>query len=702
MVDTLKPVHVSFKTFDNDSTHTAVTGAQSGSKAIRHFKSFGSTSTHASAALSGFEYYEVLILLVQELMNVLDLSSTGRIGDTELGTILDTYVTKLTKFANADLVPIVDTYNYGNTSDVLGTIHEHVVKVIIKFATELLAPVDSQIGPFTAFDATDCGSLSIGVFENGTSSGSIKIEGLMEDTDTTNVVVTPYNLVPVTNASSTDNPYTPSVGIDGILVVESTATTFVPPVAGVVIVLGDAPVGHTTTDQVFASSINLSYQGGSFSFKSTAPLGTGNTYQTNIGTTLTLLGFLGTITDWGENLGPNGIYYETEGIFGPLLMHRSFETTIYALTQGTTTNEVVDFLGLNASFNFSFQTTNNTTTVRGMAELLARAAGIQLTFAVTDAPYLDSIAQLGSTVEEALSSLAGSVGGTLRWNGNNSYLIAYPTYSAGIWVIPSVKLMRSVIYKYHLDLSLDLTGTGTIGIPTNVGFNVSQLPLPQTVDTPDGNIQRIGSLTKALTADDPPFILDLPDDMSGVKIQILVPSNQFIAAQYVTASDSTWFDLGDNSSLAGNPFMRRVKVGDSYRTQIYMDYLGFPTLNAISNGNFSMNFGITRASLAPTFEDAQTNANLALRILEAKIQANVRYIKTYTATITLDFFGSIPTPGMSTGIITLEGRQITGIIESVSVNNDTTITIEVAQYLRINFLDRKLEWELGSGHFLGN
>lgn len=690
-MDTLKPVHVNFQSFDTDSTHTTSIGLRSSARAMRHFKTFDSDSTHIASQLSGYEYYQVLILSVQELLSVVESSTRGAPADEETGTILDSYVTKIIKYADEQLVPVYDSASHRYISDELGTIYESFVIKIIKFAQELLSPVEtSDSYPF--FNVIDCGTLSITTLEQGITSGAIKIEKYMDSSDSTNVVVTPYNLVPVTNASSLDNPYTPSLSVDGDLLVSNPSTTFTPPAEGVVIVLGNAPVGNTTTDKVFASSINLNYQGGSFSFKSTAPLGTGTTYQDNLGKTLTLVGFTGTITDWGESLNQSGIYYETEGIFGPPKMHKSFDVITYA------GSEWLNFIGTNKLYGLP--NTNTFTTVGGMAQYIAHAVGISLTWAVSDAPYHDTLGQTGLTAEEALSSLAGQVGATLRWNGNNSYIVAYPNYTAGLWQIPSVKLLRSVIYKYHLDLDLGLTGSGVLGIPVNPFFDPSTVTLPNTGagGTEAENIQRIGSLTKKLSSDDPPFILDLPDDLQSVKVQILVPKGtSFSGAQFVTSDDSIWYDLGTNSALAISPYLRRVKVGDAYRTQIYMTQSAFPTLDAINNGNFSMNFGITRQSLQQVYEDGQEDANARLRDLLARIQANNRFIKTFSATVTLDFFGSIPVPGMSTGL-TLEGRNITGIIESVSVNNDTSITVEFCQYLRVNFIDQKLNWELAGGH----
>lgn len=110
-----------------------------------------------------------------------------------------------------------------------------------------------------------------------------------------------------------------------------------------------------------------------------------------------------------------------------------------------------------------------------------------------------------------------------------------------------------------------------------------------------------------------------------------------------------------------------------------------------------MSFGIVRRSLNGQFEDAQQDANLLLREIQARIAANVRYIKTYTGTFSCYFYGTIPLPGMW-GSATYCGETIEGIIESVSLSNNI-LTVQVAQYFKINFLDRKLNWALTSGNY---
>ena len=108
-----------------------------------------------------------------------------------------------------------------------------------------------------------------------------------------------------------------------------------------------------------------------------------------------------------------------------------------------------------------------------------------------------------------------------------------------------------------------------------------------------------------------------------------------------------------------------------------------------------MNFAIIRRDQQGQFEEEQKDAEANLRDIIGRIQANIRFLKTFTATVKFIFFGSIPLPGMRLSI-TRCGENVQGIIESVSLS-DGIVSVEIAEYLRINLLDQKLNWELTNG-----
>ena len=45
------------------------------------------------------------------------------------------------------------------------------------------------------------------------------------------------------------------------------------------------------------------------------------------------------------------------------------------------------------------------------------------------------------------------------------------------------------------------------------------------------------------------------------------------------------------------------------------------------------------------------------------------------------------------------GETVQGIVESVSLTGNGILTVQVAQYYRINLLDAKLNWALTTGNY---
>lgn len=445
-------------------------------------------------------------------------------------------------------------------------------------------------------------------------------------------------------------------------------------------------IGGVTYCDLKESSLSLNYSGGSFNIVSENPLGSSAAYQDNLGRQLTIFGFLGTVTDFGRIRELNNNSYSTEGIFSTTNMNKPFSIVTFGSIQH------LQFLG--SVQLYAVPQPNTYTTVSGMARAIAAIAGVNLAWTVPDAPYKDVLGQSTQTAIEALGSLAGQVGATLRWNGNLNYTVAYPNFTAGLWVVPNAALITGYRYTYHKDLGLGVSGIGSLGIPINTYFDPATKTIPDT-KTGGGivtqNVEVAGSTTKPLSISDPPIPVEMPNDVSEVKAQILV--NQFdengavipTAFQYGTHDAATWFTFKGTTRLE--------KRGNAHRRFAYISYGDMPASNPIiQNGRFTFSIGYVRTSFQGIFDDGKEEATQTIRDIMAKMNANNRFIKTFSASLSCIFFGSIPLPGM-TARFTYCGETVEGIVESVSLSKGI-LTVELAQYFRIDFLDKKLQWDL--------
>jgi len=565
-----------------------------------------------------------------------------------------------------------------------------------KTFSEYALASDEPVEAFPYFDVTDSMAIMVEPAFDVNDSAAIDVSIYTDESYTMDISIVPSALAAVVNASSLSNPFLPTIIAGGVTYVTNACTA--PPPGYVVgpntywVNYLNTAIGGTSLCDMTQSNLELNTTGGSFSIASQTPLGGGTTYSQNLGQVITAYGLTGTITDFGKTISNNANTYQTEGIFGSPNLNKAFNLITYG------GNQYFAFLNNQYGLNYA-PPINSYTTVRGMAQAIAATCGIGLSWLVPDAPYHDIFGQSGLTGLDALNTLAGQLGANVRWNGGLNYSVAYPDFYQGSWTVPNPLLLAGPLkYSYHQDLGYGVSGSGVLGVPTNVYFDpsVKTLPVDQATTTTE-NLEIIATVTKPFTQEDPTLIVDLDNDIISVKIQILVkPGTVTGGARYVTDNSSIWFDLG--SPAISNPYVKVVKVGSSYRNQLWADYTLFPSLNVINNGNFTMNFAVIRRSLAPNFQEAQQNSELLLREIQARIAANVRFIKTYTGTITCYFFGSLPLPGMWASA-TYCGETVQGIVESVSLTGNGILTVQVAQYYRINLLDAKLNWALTTGNY---
>jgi hypothetical protein len=717
------PVHKDFQTLGSGTTFNAlVSPLASSARAFQSFKTLNSGTTFSSPASSGFQYIgggtplvivacsfqdaqpgaDSLTVFTEWTRNFIeaqpstDFIFTGTVPIAEGQPGADALFTHVTTYFT-EAQPGADSLSIGGTLSESQPGADALFVHITKYFNEYVVCADEPVDAFTFFDVTDSYCISVQPEFITDSSNTISVDGYYDSYVSTDIVVKPASLAPVTSLTASGNQFLPTLIQDGVTYVTNACSAPPPGYVGTpgipYIGYTNNPIGGTTFCNLTGSNLSLDFSGGTFNIASQAPLGTGTTYQDNLGKQVAVYGLSGTITDFGKTISSSSNTYVTQGIFGTPNLNKAFTLLTYGAGQ------YFSFLTTNTNLQAA-PPINSYTTLKGMAQAIGALCGVTVSWLIPDGPYHDIFSQNGITGLEALNTLAAQMGGQVRWDGANTYTVAYPDYYSGIWTVPLDTLLDAQGLKYsnHQDLSYGVSGSGVLGIPTNNFFPSTIKTVPQnTATSPQDNIEVVATVTKPYTSDDPITYIDLPNDIVSVKIQILVnPGQAGIGAQYVTDNASIWYDLG--SPGLGNPYVPIIKVGNAFVNKIALGYTLFPNLAAINNGNFTMSFGIVRTSLNTQFEAEVQDLDLQKREIQARIAANIKYIKTYSGTIVCKFFGTVPVPGMWASA-TFCGETVEGVIESVTITGAGIVTIEVARYFRINFLDAKLDYALTSGNY---
>lgn len=702
----MRPVHKDFIDVESTSTHSTYASFYTTSaKGFTNFHDLEATSTHTTSASSGFQYTgsagtphplqetlgitatltKIVTKLFDETLSWYEFTFLGVSGELETVPILDTFNIVVTK-SFTEYLTLLDMGSANPFFDTPLPIQDTAHFIWYKLFTEYPVISDSQSpSVFIPISQVNTTKVEVTVPLTLVHDTEIQMSSVISSNFSSNIAVPHFSLPPVTTiASSSDNPFEPTVIIEGDLVLSHPSTYTIPTGVSWYVNMNNTAIGNTTLCDLFGSNMSLDYSGGKFNVRSGGVVGSNATYQGNLGRQVSIFGFTGTITDWGGLRTSSTYTWNTEGIFGTPKMNKDFNIITYANSQ------FLQFLG--AAKLYSIPKVDSWTTISAIARAIATACDVTLIWAVPDAPYRDTLGQTAQNGLEALGSLANQMGATLRWNGTNHYSVVYPNFYAGLWTIPDSRLIKTYDWQYHLDMGLGLTGLGTIGIPVNTTFDPSTREIPDTGNGNgiSGNVEIMGSQTKRMTAADAPIVIEFPNDASEVKAQLLLKSGTVIPAvtRYATTNPSEWFTYHGTNKLE--------KRGTATKRFVYVDYTDFPQdLKEVTNGEFTFNIGFVRQDLTPQFEVAKEDANQALRDLMAKINANNRFIKTFSASVSVTFFGSIPLPGMRCSF-TYCGENIQGIIESVSLSNGI-LTLELAEYLKVHFIDAKLNWELGNG-----
>lgn len=742
------PLHKDFRDFSSGSSHsTTYTPYVDDQKAFQDFTSFSSGSSHSSLKDTGYQYYQELLTYVikvfEEGMVAHDSSPykfIGKVFEEGVGAfdgINDGFVSAeiLIPIGEEWVTRMIKTFEEGSAStdailirpafgDNVPIREEWIVRQIKVF--EEKSKVLEYSDAYELTDITDTIKILISKLEDHTDTIKVQVSSVTDKTDSVAIGVIPQNLAAVSGASG--NTY--NVATNPIVISYTDSTPTPVPTAGEVtqvtvnnpfeptVILGGTTYVSNSSTSIPASSIsadtyfvqwldlalpngqnsctvqdfsfNLGFEGGNFSVLASDSLGTK-------GSQVDIFGLQGTITRDGEKLGTSAYGYITKGIFGSPKLNKEFNIINYG------NQNMIQFIGNQTLYPLGISK-DQRPTVWDMARQIAVASGVSLGYYVVDSPYTDTITQAGLTGLESLGSLAAQVGAQLRWSGNNSYSIVYPNHYQGRWEVPDESLITADGPEYEniLDLGLGVTGTGVLSIPKANVFNT------ETDTTPTGGgsslkpIRRLYTIRSKIEANDPPLIFELPQNVDEVKYQTIVASGQETSAINGVVTDfDIWQDIG-NSPLQGSYHTTMYNNGAYVPVAIITNSI-HPDITPINNGNFVTYIGITERDLTPQFEKAQEDERDRLRDLINRMNSNIRYIKTYEGTISCYFFGSIPLPGMwASATVCSNGvpKTIEGIVESVSFNHPGILTIGVAQYLRVNFLDSTLGFTANPSNFI--
>lgn len=707
--------------------------------------------------------FKTVIISDEELVDALDQEITNPTPIQELINALDeTLVTvtlqieELVQALDEELVHSFDPVPIEELIESLDTVFI-TVRVLIE---ELIQANESEIisAEGVPVDETSAILMQIGELSQYDDGMKIVVAEFNEadslDIAGANIVIGEFNNVLVTNASDVNNPFEPTVAVNGTILIANPSTNpGLPALTNTSVYIQWLPAGITGSQwtDLYNFSFELGYNGGHFNIASKKPLKTvgfaisgidfAQTYHwqydqgayrrvtpidalanSNLGRIVEIFGFKGTILDFGPSISDSQASWTSAGFFGSPLLHINVNLLTYSSIMGylISTNERLSNLGQNGISDIGG------IDVQSAAKSIAEKANIQLQWYVQDAPLKNTFNLDGLTGISALSTLAGSVGATLRWNGNNRYYVAYPNQSIGLWEVPHAKLLTSagINYQQHLDLETGATGQRLILFPRPVVIDPGSRTIPTAADQSSGlpTLQQITKIKQKVTADDPQLIFDLPYNYDRVYIQVLVPQNGNTSGSFTTKKPEEWFEF-DNASLnvalgSTTSYIFTTYIGNTYVPQVRIDHNLFPVdgVNpSIDDGHFTMSLACSTKSLSGLYDKGKQNSDNNNR--QAQDNGLVRYIRTYSGTITCQFFGSIPLPGMwgravipgGAATYTLKNDNtyeesrvplvgdlvVEGVIENVQVSFPGTVTIQVAQYAKIDFGQPKIDIGIG-------
>lgn len=663
--DNIKPVHCSLQALGTGTTFTSMASA-GGLRSFYNLSTLGSSTTFTSLKISGYQY------------TFARPTSTASSTDAE-GTI-DRWkkIIYKTFHEGAGTLDLWDR-DPNPPQEPEGTL-DRFKRIVIKTFHEGSGSSDAN---------TDRARAQVNHF-------TTKLIGKVVETDYFTTRMTGKTLFSgnfttymsgqvnsLTAATSTggSNPFDPSVAIGGTTIIGPTA----PPAAQTVYIsIPNTGIStHPSWDGLFKYGVSLDYGGGSFSVGSDTPIGAN-------GQQITLFGLNAIITRGG---GANGFEYSStlkgynaSGIFGSAKLNRQINLAVGG-------SVIASPIVLNPSLISA--PANTWLTAKAIASLIANICGVTLHWAANDVSVKDFSLEPGMKGIDVLQSMSQRVGATLRWFGNNNYYVAYPNQTVGSFTVPNQNLITPAGISMEPILDLDTGVSGGVNqgmyvvpqISTTSSTTVGSTGVPNpSAGSNNPTVVQVAKVGKLLTDDDPPMIFDLPYNYDQVYVQILIAAGQSTSGanglgiqNFVTTDPQQVFLLSD-TGFANNLIFNTL-VGNAYIPQVKIDSRIMPENAAVQAGNFTLTVFCTLKDLNGAYDAAVDEANNAGSSVQ---QRNPLFVKTHQGKINCYFFGVMPLPGMQ-GSATVDDKTVSGIIENVTFTPPGILSIDVAQYARLNF-----------------
>lgn len=515
-------------------------------------------------------------------------------------------------------------------------------------------------------------------------------------TDSVDLEVTAPTIVPVTDAADPLNVLEPTVIINGEYVFQNGGTDPGGDISDVLeyIRLSNIVTGVTQICRVYRLSLELDYEGGTFSMNLDTDIG-------DEGDTLTLLGLPAYITRAGERLSSGQQGYTYRGLIGYPVMNKQL------VFQGFSTN----LQKIIPSQRLVISGSDKWTSVRTAFSAIMKTAGLTSTWTVRDFPLTDFTQETGMPVIDALRSLVARAGAVMRFNGVG-YDVVYPDQASFSFMIPRCELIGpdGIGYERIKDVETGVTGTGMQVLPRSLVFDSSKEPIPEPLREPPVGTQptvtRLTNITKFLTRDDAPITFDLPVDYDKVYIQTLCPHfvngslPTIVGTNFCTLDPTVWVEL---TQYAG--YVNWANIGGVFVPQVLVNWTLFPEENSdVSGGHFTMALAYTRKARVAA---ADTEAEARERESAGFNQEVFRFVRTYEGSVQSLFYGALAMPGMGLGTVAnTEGISsitdplclgpdgdpdyptqsqvcVSGIIETVSLNIPGYMNLGIVNFARL-------------------
>ena len=604
-----------------------------------------------------------------DYVNTTDFVNNGYSIFTDLVPVLDELKTDVVLTledyinVNDDLVSVTQLNDFVNILDELNV---SIVKTFTEY-TNCLDTADAFLY-FDDYDSTIVGIMQPFQYED---TAIIRVSSTFEQEDTTNVGVRMYSLPDTTNASSVNNPFYPTIIMDGQVVTYNPLTapsSYNSSTRDVWI--NNIAIGNFNYCNIYDYNINLDEAGGTWDIFADVPIGP-------LLGQVTICGLSGTTTRIKQEWSNSTYGYRSSGIFGNPVMSRPLNMIGDSLLFQLLTNPRT---GIKPAEFF--------TTYAGAAQSIARLAGSGLNWYIADFPYIETFSQEGASIMDALNSVVSTVGGKLRWDGTNNYMAIYPPFTTGSFSIPSWKLVTAANGEQIGDISTGTAGVGSFGFQVYTNNIALGLGLPtDTVPDNQYNIQPVYTTSKAMSSEDPDIPIKVAADAVELYVQILVKEGFAGTAAYLTNNENEWFSLG--SPALTNPYFKpNYTLGQQYSLIAYCNQGLFPANSEpIDNGNFVLRLGVRRYDPRAEFLAAKDLRDAQVKNQIARTVGQMRYIKSYVANFACQFFGALPIPGMRLEDVYICGTNKIegGVVESVSLTSPGVLTIQAVQYSKIDF-----------------